>query len=276
MSKLTSDKQMLEYDINSLYSNIFCFSTTRHGGVSKGEYSSFNCNAFCGDNWNDIVENRKKLCKLLPQKPELLVFPHQTHGVNVLNIDKTFIEKDELERKSLLEGVDALITKLAGVCLCISTADCIPVMLFDHKRGVACAIHAGWRGTVNGIVRESVKRMINDYDCIASDIHASIGPGISLESFEVGDEVYSEFKIKNFDIDKISAKDADKDKWHIDLPKANKLELMDVGLKEVNIECSDICTYKNNDMFFSARQQGIASGRILSGIMLLNNVGKRF
>lgn len=271
MSKLTSDNRVLEYELNQSYSNIFCFSTTRYGGVSSGNYSSFNCNEYCGDKAEDIIRNRKILIKLLPQKPDLLVFPHQNHGTEILSVDKSFLDKGNDEQKIRLEGVDALVTDINNICLCISTADCIPILLFDPHKRVAAAIHAGWRGTVNHIVSKCVSYMVDMYGCDTSEMKACIGPGISLESFEVGNEVYNKFSDMGFDMNRISQKDISQGKWHIDLPKANQLELLKSGVDICNIECSDICTYKNNDMFFSARRQGIDSGRILSGIMLLSD-----
>ena len=270
MSKFILDNRMLEYDLNSLCSNIFCFSTTRIGGVSSGNYSSFNCNEYCGDNVENVFENRKILSKLLPQKFVKFIYPHQTHSTEVLSVDEAFVKKNEHERKLLLEGVDALTTNLKGYCLCISTADCIPVLLFDVKREVVAAIHAGWRGTVNRIVENCINVMCLKYGCNPLDIRACIGPGISLESFEVGDEVYSQFCSKGFDVGKISVKNRSTDKWHIDLPLANELELIRCGVKHDNIECSNICTYKNNDTFYSARRQGIKSGRVLSGIFIFD------
>ena len=272
MSRLTSDKRVLEYDLNSLYSNIFCFSTTRHGGVSSGNYSSFNCNEYCGDNIENVIDNRNILITLLPQKPEKLVFPHQTHGTEVAIIDKDYIAKSEDEQRVILEGVDALITNLKNICLCISTADCIPILLFDSKNNIVSAIHAGWRGTVNRIVEKCITLMRDKFHTDPNDLFACIGPGISLDNFEVGNEVYDEFYNKNFDVNQISFLNKLTGKWHLDLSKANEIELIKVGVKRENIEYSYICTYNNNETFFSARRQGINSGRILSGIMLLSNV----
>ena len=271
MSKLTSDKRVLEYELNLSFSNIFCFSTTRLGGTSSGNYSSFNCNEFCGDNIDDVLENRKILSKLLPQNPELFVFPHQTHDTEVALINRDFISKNYDEQKTILEGVDALITDLPKICLCVSTADCIPILLFDEKKNVVAAIHAGWRGTVNRIVRKCISEMEELFNSNPEDIHACIGPGISKYSFEVGNEVYNKFCEGGFDLEEISMMNSSTGKWHIDLPRANEIELIQSGVNREHIEVSDICTYNNNDMFFSARRQGIASGRIVSGIMLLDN-----
>ena len=162
--------------------------------------------------------------------------------------------------------MDALITDRKGECLCISTADCVPVLCYDRKRKAIAAIHAGWKGTVARIVSKTLEAMAAEYGTQGEDIMACIGPSISLSAFEVGDEVYDKFRNEGFDMEQIAVR---QDKWHIDLWKANRMQLEDFGVKPENIQTAGICTWTDNQDFFSARRQGIASGRILSGIMLL-------
>ena len=256
---------MLVYGLNESYADIFCFSTTRHGGYSTGQYSSFNCNHYCGDSPEAVVRNRKLLMEIMPCRPQALVIPHQVHSSEVCKIDCNFLESDEAERKELLEGVDAVITNLPEVCLCVSTADCIPVLCYDVRNKAIAAIHAGWRGTVARIVEKTLQEMNVTYGTRMQDVAAVIGPGISLQSFEVGDEVYQAFLDAGFQMERISRRYS---KWHIDLWEANRLQLVSAGVNESSIEVSGICTYINNDDFFSARRSGIKSGRIISGIML--------
>lgn len=277
MKRLTSDNKMLGYELMKSYPNISCFSTTRHGGCSEGEYASFNCNGYCGDNPGSVARNRQMLCGLLPVEPIELVIPHQTHSDKVRTIDITYINRYTTERKTStvgagsacpntsLEGIDALVTQLPGYCLCISTADCVPVLLYDKRTRSIAAIHAGWRGTVSRIVEKTISTMAENYGTEGKDLIACIGPSISLEAFEVGDEVYDTFAKAGFPMSIIARKET---KWHIDLWEANRQQLLARGVKPENIEISGICTYADNDDFFSARRQGINSGRILSGIMI--------
>ncbi len=259
-----SNKRMLEYGLNESHSNIFSFSTTRHGGYSKDAYASFNCNDYCGDELEIVKRNQELLRNLLPGHPELII-PHQVHKTVVGIIDDAFLQRDEKERREQLEGVDAIVSDCAQVCLCISTADCIPVLCYDTHKQVIAAIHAGWRGTVERIVEKTLHVMSEQYGTNPLDVQAVIGPGISLDSFEVGDEVYEAFENAHFDMTRIAQK---YEKWHIDLWEANKLQLIRCGVLAANIEQSGICTYKQYEDFFSARRLGIHSGRILSGIML--------
>lgn len=265
MKRPASDNTMLGYELMKAYPNISCFSTTRHGGCSKGNYASFNCNEYCGDESGNVARNRESLRDLLSGNPVELVIPHQTHSDHVEIIDADYISKSEEDRMASLEGVDALVTDVPGYCLCVSTADCVPVLLYDHQNKAIAAIHAGWRGTVARIVENTISVMNKQYGSQGKDIVACIGPSISLEAFEVGDEVYETFCEAGFDMNLIARKEA---KWHIDLWEANRGQLLAYGVKPENIEVSGICTYSNNDDFFSARRQGIHSGRILSGILL--------
>ena len=98
---------------------------------------------------------------------------------------------------------------------------------------------------------------------------ACIGPGISVEAFEVGDEVWKQFAEAGFDMDRIARRE---DKWHIDLWEANRWLLLNEGVLPYHIEVSGICTWTQHMDFFSARRQGIASGRILSGIMIKDSL----
>ena len=139
------------------------FSSTRHGGFSKGHYAAFNINHYCGDNEADIAKNRTLLCELLGIRETHLLMPHQVHLTKIVAIDKAFLGLSAEAQKARLEGVDALMTNLSGVCIGVSTADCIPVLLYDQVKHVSCAIHAGWRGTVKRIVEKAVSEMTSVY-----------------------------------------------------------------------------------------------------------------
>ena len=247
------------------YPEICAFSTTRRGGVSTGTYASLNCTPNTGDAPQCVSRNQEILLAALPQHPRALVIPWQTHGTRVLPIDDAFLSANEEQRHALLQGIDALVTDRPGICLCISTADCIPILLYDKKHQAIAAVHAGWRGTVNFIVGHALEQMRTFYGTDGADVSAVIGPGISLRAFEVGDEVYEAFRQADFPMERIARRES---KWHIDLPEANRLQLLDFGVPSSAIETSGICTYTQYDDFFSARRLGVKSGRMLTGIML--------
>ena len=244
---------------------VVAFSSSRHGGCSKGNYAAFNINRYCGDNEDDIRKNRQALCELLDIKDDRLVMPHQVHGTKVVKIDEAFLALKAAERQEVVEGVDALMTNLKGVCIGVSTADCIPVLLYDQQTQTTCAIHAGWRGTVKRIVVNGVEAMMAAYGTKPEQLMAQIGPGIHVDSFEVGDEVYEAFLHEGFDMAAISVRH---NKWHIDLPLCNRLQLIAAGLLPQHIKVSPICTFQQADSYFSARRLGVNSGRIFTGILL--------
>lgn len=263
-----------QYDLSP---SVTAFSTTRKGGVSEGNYGTFNINAYCGDLPEHIQKNRHILANALGISPERFVIPHQIHGVEVRQIGAEFISLPENIRQMILEGVDAVMTQEKGICIGVSTADCIPILLYDEEHHAAAAVHAGWRGTVQRIVLKTIAAMRLAYQTAPDRVKAVIGPGISLDAFEVGDEVYQSFEEAAFDMETIAERYPNNNrkepsdpplKWHINLPVCNALQLKEAGIKEENILQSGICTYTQSDTFFSARKLGVNSGRIFSGILL--------
>ena len=241
------------------------FTTTRNGGVSTGNYATFNANHYCGDNPDNVAANRQLLCKELGIDQQNLIIPHQTHGTNILTIDDTFLALPQEQRADRLENIDALITNKPRVAICVSTADCVPILIYDTKNHAAASIHAGWRGTVGRIAEHALTAMQTQYATNPTDCIAIIGPSISVDSFEVGTEVYEQFQAAGFNMAEIAQK---QDKWHIDLWQCNRMQLTDKGILLHNIQTANICTYLHTDTFFSARRLGIKTGRMLTGIVL--------
>lgn len=224
-------------------SHITAFSTTRDGGVS------------------------------IPI-PRLLMPLHQTHGTKTVIVDEAFLSQNPLEQALALDGVDALSTHQSDVCICVRTADCIPVLLWDDITKTVSAVHAGWKGTQKRIVESNIEVLKATYGIQAENLHAIIGPGIGPESFEVGDEVYDLFAEAGFPMDPLArlyppmrpeAKGTGS-KWHIDLWECNRRQLIEKGVNARNIHVSGIDTYQNHDRFCSARRG--SDSRIINGIMM--------
>ena len=180
---------------------------------------------------------------------EDLALPRQVHSDNVLWMQKA----------GRPEATDAVVTDKPGLCVCVKTADCIPVLLYDTRRRIVAAVHAGWRGTVARIVQKTVREM---NPVSPSDIHAIVGPGISLRQFEVGDEVYEAFQAAGFPMERVSEKAV---RWHIDLREANKWLLEELGVSDIFVEGT--CTRTSPD-FYSARRETINTGRNYNGILI--------
>lgn len=275
---------MSNKSLNPTYYNmsadVVAFSTTREGGVSEGNYASFNINAYCGDTEEHVAANRQLLADELGIATQRIIMPHQTHGVETRIISREFLGLPQNVRAMLLEGVDAVLTDVDQLCIGVSTADCIPVLLYDPEHRATAAVHAGWRGTLARIVHKTILEMRMAYQTDPANIKAVIGPGISLKNFEVGDEVYEAFEQAAFDMGTIAEEQIKRNpdaadpskrfekKWHINLPLANKQLLLHNGVQEDNIISTDICTYDNADKYFSARRLGTESGRIYTGIII--------
>ena len=249
----------------SLGDRVTAFSTTRRGGSSQGPYGELNVNGYCGDNPESVAENRRLLAATLGVCTDRLVMPHQVHETGVAQIGRTFFLLSADVRQEALEGADAVMTSLPGVCIGVSTADCIPIIIYDPEHHAACAVHSGWRGTVKNIVEAAVAAMASAYHSSPEMLRAVIGPGISLKNFEVGDEVYAAFAETGYPMSRIAERHA---KWHIDLPGCCRLQLEATGVPASQIHDSGICTFDHPDTYFSARRLGVQSGRIFTGIIL--------
>lgn len=220
-----------------------------------------------------------------------LLYPHQIHSDRVIQLSDHFFSLPAPTQKMLLEGVDAVVTQARNVIIGVSTADCIPVLVYDPVHHAAAAIHAGWRGTVLHIVQKTIDEMHIAYGTNPAECVAAIGPGISMDSFEVGDEVYASFvgsrllpnasygEDANDRLAKIypasaapteEGRSAGVDKWHINLKEVNRNQLLIAGVKHDNITVSNIDTFTDEN-YFSARREQKGSekcGRNLTAFML--------
>lgn len=204
------------------------------------------------------------LCPALGVPVERFARPHQVHGTEVYHVTEDIFTLTPSERQAVLDGVDAVIYDVRNACIGISTADCIPVLAYDPEHHCAAAIHAGWRGTVQRIVEKTLHEMQRTFGTDLTTLRCSIGPGIAMESFEVGDEVYDAFAAAGFPMQQMAVR---YDKWHLDIKHCNRMQLLSLGVQPTNIEVSPIDTM-TDPRFFSARREGAKTGRMLSGIVL--------
>ena len=128
--KTKMSPRLLEY---ALGDGIHAFSTMRTDGASQGAYAQFNINPYCGDAPEHVAQNLHSLCRVLGIAPSNLVMPHQTHETTVRQVGSELLSMPQNVRQMVLEGVDALITNVPGVCIGVSTADCIPILLYDAE-----------------------------------------------------------------------------------------------------------------------------------------------
>lgn len=251
------------------FNNLDSFKSIRHfisgrkGGQSKGELGELNLSFKVGDDAENVKANRACIAQALGIDPGKLVFPAQTHSSNIAEVTAQ-------NYSDFFNNTDALVTNVPGICISVMSADCVPVLLYDPSSRSVAAIHAGWRGTVAGIVPRAIEVMQQRYNADPSKMIAGIGPSICGDVYEVGEEVAREFS-NVFDNIAGVVKPKDNGKFLVDLWEANKRMLLQIGLEERNIEIAGICTYTNADDYFSARRSANKAGRFGAGIMLAAN-----
>jgi len=260
---------VITYNLLNKFTEIAHFCTTREGGASVGNYASFNMSPFSGDEPVNFIANKNILGEQFNIDPQQIIIPFQTHGTEIREIDKSFLQLTANEKKQHLQGVDALFTRLTGVCIGVTTADCVPLLFFDPEKKVIAVAHAGWRGTCARIAKKTIRTLEEKYHCQPENIRVVIGPSISAEVYEVGKEVLDHFETAGFKIPEIVT--VRNKAYYLDLWKANQISLEETGVLKENIETAGICTFTNHEQYFSARRLGIQSGRMLSGIMLLGD-----
>lgn len=256
----------LEYlEFSEPVEGVEAFSTTRGEVNGRNPYSGVNLCNYVGDDALRVLDARVMLAMQLGIDLDNLIMPRQTHSCRVAVIDTHYMSSDIDQQEQALEGVDALVTSMPGVVIGVNTADCVPIVLADAAVGVIAVAHAGWRGTVGGIVGAVVEEMCRQGSRV-EHIVASMGPSICQACFEVGDEVVEAFGKAGFDLSAIVKRNASTGKAHIDLRAANRDVLVAAGVLEGNIVLSRHCSRCEHGRFFSARRLGIDSGRTFTGI----------
>jgi YfiH family protein len=207
-------------------------------------------------NLNEILKNRG-------YKFDNILLLNQIHSNLVVVIDdvsKIYQEQD-------LPKADAIITNLKNVAIGIVTADCSPILLYSEEKNIIAAIHAGWKGAKNGVIKNAVEAMKN---LGAGHIKAKIGPMIQQDSYQVSQEFYDDFIGEDFDNKSFFISDDKPLKYRFDLTSYVEKKLKIEGINEIDNPKSD--TYKNEEKFFSFRRsnhQGLSDcGRNISIIMI--------
>lgn len=234
----------------------------RSGGISMGLYASLNCGPGSNDDRTRVIENRRMaLAALGPSKSRLLTL-YQMHGAETVEVREAW----DLGRGP---KADAMATSIRGVALGILTADCAPVLLADTEAGIVGAAHAGWKGALAGIV-ESVVNAMERLGARRGRIAAAIGPCISQQAYEVGEELRARVIANDpADAQHFIRSDRD-DHWRFDLPAYAKTRLEKAAVRSTSIIAA--CTYEREADFFSFRRathRGETDyGRQLSAIMV--------
>ncbi len=238
------------------YKDIAHLVTTKEG------WASGNKPRFTGDSEAIFAGFRKELAISCETDAKQFVFPRQTHSDRV-----AVVTSDNFA--NTIEDTDALITNEPGIFICVQTADCVPILLFDPKKKVVAAIHAGWKGTISKIAKKAVLRMTETFGSNPTDIVAGIGPSIHMHAYEVGPEVVEAVEASFSNSTALLKPSMNSGKAFFDLWEANQTVLVESGIPEGNIELMGLCSFEQADLFYSARRDGTDTGRMVSGIRLV-------
>lgn len=226
--------------------NVRVLQTTRRGGLSKPPYDSLNLGDHVGDDAMSVATNRQTLSGHVPSEP---VWLNQVHGIQVINAATA---------GCLPEADAAYATAHRTVC-CVMTADCLPILVCDDSGTVVAAIHAGWRGLLNGVIEQSIAAM----QAQPSDLMAWLGPAIGPAAFEVGDDVRGAFLQRNIEADAAFSRSGSK--WLADIYLLARQRLGGCGITRVY--GGNLCTFSDTLRFFSYRRDGV-TGRMATMIWL--------
>jgi len=240
--------------------------STRVGGVSGKPYGSLNLGFKKADEKAKVMENYRLLCDALGMDLGDLVASDQVHGDGIYEAFPEDRGKG-IQRESDIINKDALVTRQKGVALVTYYADCVPLFFLDVGTPAIALAHAGWRGTVKKIGQKTAAWMIKKYGSDPENILVGIGPCIKKCCYEVDERVVREFN-NAFGYSEELMEERGGGHWMLDLVKANKRQLEDIGVKPENIAVSHYCTSCSNDLLFSYRADRGKTGSLAAFLAL--------
>jgi len=226
----------------------------RHGGTSTGPWSSLNVSAVIGDDPHCVERNQARVAAALAGVA--IVTMQQVHGDRVVRVDRP-------DKKA--EDADAMLTNVVGIGLGILTADCVPALLVAPMVKVALAVHAGWRGTVAGILPAALAAVQREYEVPAADLRVALGPSIGGCCYEVEATIADQIERQWGPLSHAAWQRAG-ERGRLDLRHANAEIIARAGIPTQNIVHVGPCTSCNVSDFFSHRRERGHTGRQLSVI----------
>ena len=252
----------------SKYREIHHFVSTRIGGFSSQPYDSLNLGFHVGDDPEIVLKNRERLAFALGIPLSNFTIARQIHGSDVEIITEDLRGSGAFHYDTAISATDAMVTSIPDICLMVLQADCVPILFFDVKKKVIGIAHAGWRGTVRMVAQNTVKVLKEKFDCSPKDMLVGIGPSIGPCCYEVGSETIVQIRKAFHDKKGYINNETPDGQGYLNLWEANKMQLVQMGIPERNIEIAQICTHCNHTLFFSYRHQNTETGRFGAGIML--------
>ena len=223
----------------------------RVGGSSKGIYSSLNISFKSADKPHNIIKNRKIISEILETESEKVFFLNQSHTNKVI----FFNSKMNVNDINKIEA-DAFITDRKDTGIGIMTADCAPILAYEAESGFIAGIHAGWKGALAGICENTILKL-KETGVDIKKLAVAIGPCISQQNYEVKEDLVRKFLEEDPSFEN-SFKRIGK-KIFFDLAGFIKIRFEEMGI--YNIEIIDMCTYSDDQLFFSNRRTHKMSGK---------------
>jgi len=225
---------------------------TRRGGVSPAPWHSLNLGGSVGDDPVRVMENRIRLFNSMRRSPASIHDVWLIHSTDIVYADNPRLLDAPCPR------ADIIFTDNPNVSLFMRFGDCVPILFHDPVKKVIGIAHAGWMGTLRGVVSSAVQGMQSHYGCKPENIIAGIGPSIGVDHYEVGVDVISQFQEKyNHDADRVlQTRDGS---TYLDLWTANAIQLNNAGVEQVQV--SGVCTACHLDDWFSHRAEKGKTGR---------------
>lgn len=188
----------------------------------------------------------------------------QVHGTEVLVVDRALIPADRFTG-----GWDAVVTNQPGLMVAVRTADCVPVLMHDSKRGVVAAIHAGWRGAVAGIVPNTLGLLQSRFGSRPDHVRVSIGPSAGVCCYEVDEPVLESLRRQWGDWENV-VRSRRNGNAHLDLKALVRAQALRAGVPPHSITTVNLCTICHEELFFSYRREGKVNGTMLSAIGMVS------
>jgi YfiH family protein len=233
--------------------------TTRRGGVSEGVFASLNLGGRWGDDPAHLAENQRRF--RAAAGTDAVHFATQVHGRAVAAVGAGDTPAATARREA-----DALVAAAPGTTVAVYVADCVPVVVADIRTGACAAIHAGWRGTVAGVLSEALAHLVRACGARVEDLRVAIGPSIGPCCFEVGPEVVAAVEEADPGARAEGAILVRSPRDHVDLWTLNQRQALSFGVPASALDVARLCTCCDSARFFSYRRDRGKTGQMAAFI----------
>ena len=252
--------------------------STRLGGASKGYFGTMNFSLTRGDDRNDVLENYRRMARILGVDVSKMVLSHQTHTTNIRLITEADAGKGIWQERDY-ENIDGLITNVPGLTLVTFFADCVPLYFVDPVHHAIGLSHSGWKGTVHRMGQKTIEAMGEAFGTKPADLRVCIGPSICRDCYEISEDVADAF-MKEFGSEIVQdisdypwngtsiLMNKGNGKYQLDLWGANQRVLLDAGILPEHLAITNVCTKCNPDLLYSHRVMGDRRGNLAAFLSL--------